>query len=173
MHGDGDNHRAGVAVIRLIVTGGGLGLLPRAPGTWGSLGALPLTWVLHGLGGIWLVVLATGVIFAVGVWATSVYLGGGQDDPSEVVIDEIAGQMIALWPLSWGLTVAVVDPWLFPWPGWVGAFVMFRFFDIVKPPPINWLDRPGSWGVMLDDVAAGAIAAIVVLIAAGVAHGGI
>ena len=158
-------------MTRLIVTGGGLGLIPKAPGTWGSLGALPRTWVLHGLGGLWLVAAATALVFVVGVWATHVYLGGGAEDPSEVVIDEIAGQMLALWPLSFGLTHATVDPWLFPWPGWVGGFLLFRFFDIVKPPPVSWLDRPGAWGVMLDDLAAGVLAAVVVTIAAGVAHG--
>lgn len=158
-------------MIRLIVTGGGLGLLPRAPGTWGSLGALPLGWVLHGLGSVWLLMGVTVALFALGVWATAQYLNGGAEDPSEVVIDEIVGQLIALWPLSWGLTMLGSAPWLFPWPGWVGGFLMFRFFDIVKPPPVSWLDRPGAWGVMLDDVAAGVLAAGVVLLAAGISHG--
>jgi phosphatidylglycerophosphatase A len=63
-------------------------------------------------------------------------------------------------------------PSLFPWPGWVGAFVMFRLFDIWKPWPISWADRrPGAAGVMLDDVLAGVMAALVVTAAAAVSHG--
>ena len=158
-------------MIRGIVTAGGLGLLPAAPGTWGSLGAIPLTWALHALGGFWLVAGVTVVLFVIGVWASKVYLAGRQDDPSEIVIDEVVGQMIALWPLSWGLTLAGTDPSVFPWPGWVGGFLMFRFFDIVKPPPVSWCDRPGHWGVMLDDVVAGILAGAVMLLAAGVSHG--
>lgn len=158
-------------MTRWIVTAGGLGLLPGAPGTWGSLGAIPLTWFLHWLGGIWAVAGVTVALFLLGYWATSVYLAGQQEDPSEVVIDEVVGQMIALWPLSWGLTLAGTDPSVFPWPGWIGGFLMFRFFDILKPPPIRWLDRPGALGVMMDDVAAGILAGAVMLVAAGVAHG--
>ena len=62
-------------------------------------------------------------------------------------------------------------PSVFPWPGWVGGFLMFRFFDIVKPPPVSWCDRPGHWGVMLDDVVAGILAGALMLLAAGVSHG--
>ena len=159
------------AVAKWIATVGGLGLMPTAPGTWGSLGALPLVWALHAAGGIVLLVIATGVVFVVGLIATRIYLDGRQDDPSEVVIDEVVGQMIALWPLSWGLTLMGAGPGVFPWPGWLGGFLLFRFFDILKPPPVNWLDRPGAWGVMLDDVAAGVLAGAVMLLAAAVAHG--
>ena len=63
---------------------------------------------------------------------------------------------IALWPLSAGLWHAGADPWVFPWPGWVGAFLMFRLFDVWKPGPVGWADRqPGAMGVMLDDVDRG------------------
>jgi phosphatidylglycerophosphatase A len=98
--------------------------------------------------------------------------GGADKDPSEIVIDEVVGMWIALWPLSAGLWHAGADPWVFPWPGWVGAFVMFRLFDVWKPGPVGWADRrPGSMGVMLDDVIAGLMAAAVVTLGAGVAHG--
>ncbi|MEM7743499.1 MAG: phosphatidylglycerophosphatase A [Pseudomonadota bacterium] len=159
------------ALASQIATVGGVGFAPSAPGTFGSLATLPLAWALHAMGGIWLMVAATLALAVLGYWATRVYLAGRSEDPKEVVIDEVVGQLIALWPLSAGLTLAGADPTTFPWPGWVGGFLMFRFFDIVKPPPVSWADRPGALGVMLDDVVAGALAGTVMLLAAGVAHG--
>lgn len=156
---------------RLVVTFFGIGRLPWASGTWGSAAAIPFAWILHWSGGFWLLAIVTAVLFVVGLWATQAYLAGRTEDPSEVVIDEVVGQMIALWPLSFMLGAFETAPHIFPWPGWVGAFVMFRFFDILKPPPIRWLDRPGPWGVMMDDVAAGIAAGIVMFLAAGVSHG--
>jgi phosphatidylglycerophosphatase A len=158
---------------RLIATVGGIGLIRPAPGTWGSAAALPLGWVLHGLGGFPLLALATLAVAALGWWAARAEEAAtGNHDESAIVIDEVAGQWIALWPLSLGLTHAGVDPWLFPWPGWVGAFLAFRLFDIWKPGPIGWADRqPGATGVMLDDLIAGLAAAVVVAVAAGIAHG--
>lgn len=158
---------------RLIVTFFYTGLLPKAPGTWGSAATIPLAWLLHWAGGFPLVLVATLVLLGVGIWAVRGYLAGSQDDPKEVVIDEVVGMMIALWPLSWGLDRAGVDPWIFPWPGWVGGFLMFRLFDIWKPGPIRWLDRPGPVGVMADDVAAGVVAAAIVFASAWISHGGI
>jgi len=117
--------------------------------------------------------LATLAVAALGWWgALAEEAATGNHDESAIVIDEVAGQWIALWPLSLGLTHAGVDPWLFPWPGWVGAFLAFRLFDIWKPGPIGWADRqPGATGVMLDDLIAGLAAAVVVAVAAGIAHG--
>jgi len=157
-------------MIRAFVTVGGLGHLP-APGTWGSLAALPLTWALHALGGIWLVAGATVVLCVAGVAATRIYLAGRSEDPSEVVIDEVVGMMVTLWPLSLGLTMMGAAPSVFPWPGWVGGFLLFRFFDILKPPPVRWFDRPGALGVMMDDVVAGVLSGALMLLAAAVAHG--
>ncbi|MEM9044490.1 MAG: phosphatidylglycerophosphatase A [Pseudomonadota bacterium] len=157
-------------MISLIATFGGVGRLPKAPGTWGSAVAIPVGYGLHFLGGFPLIVIGTLFLFALGVWATDRYLQGREDDPSEVVIDEVVGMLITLWPLSWGLWAAGLEPHIFPWPGWVIGFVLFRFFDIVKPPPIRWLDRPGAFYVMLDDVAAGVASAILVWIAAMIAH---
>ncbi len=156
---------------RLITTVGGIGTLPWAPGTWGSAAAIPFTWILHWLGGAPLVVAATALVFVIGWWATNADPRSATDDPGEIVIDEVAGQMIALWPLSIGLWLVDHPPHLFPWPGWIGAFTLFRFFDVLKPPPIRWVDRPGALWIMLDDVLAGALAAIVITIAAGVSHG--
>lgn len=158
---------------RLIATFGGVGLLHPGPGTWGSAAALPLGWLFHGLGGFPLLALATLAVTLVGWWAARAEEAAtGSHDESAIVIDEVAGQWIALWPLSLGLSHAGVDPWLFPWPGWVGAFVAFRVFDIWKPGPVGWADRrPGAGGVMLDDLIAGLLAALLVALAAFIAHG--
>ncbi|MEM7613439.1 MAG: phosphatidylglycerophosphatase A [Pseudomonadota bacterium] len=159
-------------MIRAITSFGYVGLIPVAPGTFGSLAALPVGYLLHGIGGFPLLLIATVALFPLGVWATARFTAGGDPDPSEVVVDEVVGQWIALWPLSAGLWFAGADPWLFPWPGWVGAFVLFRLFDIWKPGPVGWADRKHSpIGVMLDDVIAGAMAAVLVTLAAAVSHG--
>lgn len=157
----------------MIATVFGLGRVPQAPGTFGSLVAIPLAWGLHFLGGFPLMAMVTAGLFGMGLMATMLYTAGGTDpDPSEVVIDEVVGMLIALWPLSLGLWWQGVPGDVFPWPGWVLGFLAFRFFDILKPPPVNWAERvPGAWGVMLDDVVAGLLAALVAAAAAIVAHG--
>jgi len=159
---------------KLIATCCGVGYAPFAPGTVGSLAALPLGYALHWIGGFPLLLLATVVGFFKGWWATAEYTKqpGVSEDPSEVVIDEVIGLWIALLPLSYGLWHAGVEAHVFPWPGWVGAFLFFRIFDIFKPGPVGWADRRGDpLGVMLDDVIAGIFAAIIVLIGAGFSHG--
>lgn len=158
---------------RLFATFFGIGLLPWAPGTWGTAAAIPVAWVLHSLGGFPLLLAATVLAFALGWWATAEATRGAADhDPSEIVIDEVVGTWIALWPLSAGLWHAGADAWVFPWPGWIGAFLFFRLFDIWKPGPIGWADRRGdALGVMLDDVIAGVFAVVVVAIAAFISHG--
>lgn len=158
---------------RAVATCGGIGLLRPAPGTWGSAAAIPAAWLLHGLGGFALLAAATLAVLALGWWAARAEAAAtGRHDASEIVIDEVAGLWIALWPLSAGLSHGGAAPWLFPWPGWLGAFLAFRLFDIWKPGPVGWADRrPGAAGVMLDDVIAGAMAAACVAAAAGVAHG--
>ncbi len=157
---------------RLIGTVCGVGYLRPAPGTWGSLAALPMVWVLHELGGFPLLVLATCVVFIGGIWATRIMTAGQTDhDPSEIVIDEVAGQFIALWAISYpawahGIEITAL------WPGWISGFILFRLFDITKPGPVGWADRRGDpLGVMLDDVIAGVFAAIGVVILAGISHG--
>jgi phosphatidylglycerophosphatase A len=157
---------------RAVATVGGIGLIPFAPGTWGSAAAIPLAWGLHYLGGFLLLASATVAVTVLGYIATARYLDGQAEDPSEIVIDEVAGMLVALWPLSIGLTLMGSAPHLWPWPGWVLGFLLFRFFDIVKPPPVGWADRlPGPAGVMLDDLFAGAITAVLAALAAGVSHG--
>ncbi|WP_224823725.1 phosphatidylglycerophosphatase A [Cognatishimia sp. MH4019] len=160
---------------RAIATFFYVGLLRPAPGTWGSAAAIPVAYVLHALGGFPLLFVATLAVFALGWWATVEATRGAEDhDPSEIVIDEVAGQWVALWPVSLGLWMAGVDPWTFPWPGWVTAFIFFRVFDIWKPGPVGWADRRhDALGVMMDDVIAGAMAACVVAGAAAIAHMGL
>jgi phosphatidylglycerophosphatase A len=129
----------------LLATWFGAGRLPRAPGTWASLIALPLAAALAWLGGPWLVVLVALAVFGLGIWASDRYMAAyGVHDPAAVVVDEIVGQ----W-----LTLALLP--LTPSAYLVG-FVLFRIADMVKPWPAVWVDRKmaGGIGVMLDDVVA-------------------
>ncbi|MFK7753771.1 MAG: phosphatidylglycerophosphatase A [Sedimentitalea sp.] len=150
----------------------GVGYLRPAPGTWGSLAALPLAWALHQTAGFPLLLLATAAAFILGLWATTTMTEGARDhDPSEIVIDEVVGQWIALLPLSysaWTMGIEITALW----PGWIAGFVLFRLFDITKPGPVGWADRrKDAFGVMLDDVIAGFFAAAGVILLAGLAHG--
>lgn len=157
---------------QIIATFFGAGRLRPAPGTWGSLAALPAAWGLHQLGGFWLLASATVAVFILGWWATYVETAGKSDpDPSEIVVDEVAGMWLALWPVSLGAMLQDV-PVTALWPGWIVAFLSFRAFDIWKPGPVGLADRMHTpLGVMLDDIIAGALAAMVVAVAAVVAHG--
>jgi phosphatidylglycerophosphatase A len=158
-------------MTRMIATLAGIGYLRPASGTWGSLAALPLAWALHQIGGFWLLAAATLAVAAIGWWAVAREIAGSDiKDPSEIVIDEVAGQWIALWPVSFGAVFAGAEV-LALWPGIVTAFLAFRLFDIWKPGPVGWADRQdGAMGVMADDLIAGWLAALVVAVAAVVAH---
>jgi len=159
-------------MARMIATVGGVGYLKPAPGTWGSMAALPLAWLLHQIGGVTLVTVACLVAGFAGWWATkSMTTGQANHDPSEIVIDEVVGQWIALLPLSYAASTRGLDI-LAMWPGWIAAFVLFRLFDIWKPWLVGYADRrDDAIGVMLDDVVAGLFAAIGVLALAALAHG--
>ncbi|RYH03404.1 phosphatidylglycerophosphatase A [Salipiger sp. IMCC34102] len=158
-------------MIRFIATFAFVGYLKPAPGTWGSLAALPTGLGLMLLAGPWGLVLGTLTIFALGLWATTRMIAGSANhDPSEIVVDEVAGQWIALWPLAFGAANAGAA-YTALWPGWVAAFMLFRLFDITKWGPVGWADRRGDpLGVMLDDVIAGVFAAVGVVILAGLFH---
>ncbi|MCA8883193.1 MAG: phosphatidylglycerophosphatase A [Rhodobacteraceae bacterium] len=160
-------------LTRALCTLGGVGLIRPAPGTWGTAAALPLGYLIHALAGFPGLVIATLLATAIGIWAIGrEEAATGNHDASEIVIDELVGVWIALWPLSGGLWHAGLGPWVFPWPGWIGAFAFFRLFDIWKPGPVGWADRqPGAIGVMMDDVIAGLFAAVVIAAAAAIAHG--
>jgi phosphatidylglycerophosphatase A len=138
----------------LFATGFGLGYIPPAPGTLGSLAALPLAAGLVALGG-WPALLAgTVVVTLVGIWACGVYARAkGLKDPGECVIDEVAGQFVTLLPLAASAAFFRALPLLF-------GLALFRFFDVLKPFPIGRFEHlPGGVGVMADDLAAGVVAA--------------
>jgi phosphatidylglycerophosphatase A len=149
-----------------------VGYMKPAPGTWGSLVALPLAWLIYQIGGIWLFVLAIPAAYIKGYIATKWMTEGTENhDPSEIVIDEVVGQWIALLPVLIGASMANVSS-LSVWPGWIAAFAFFRLYDIVKPGPVGWADRKdNATGVMLDDVIAGVFAAVCVIALAGLWHG--
>ena len=159
-------------LAQLIATVLGVGYVRPAPGTWGSLVALPGGYLLHLWGGFALLAAATCAVCLLGWWATAEITRDGDDhDPSEIVIDEVAGQWVALWALSWPASQHDIHI-LALWPGWIAAFFLFRFFDITKLGPVGWADRRGDpLGVMADDVFAGLFAAIGVAALAGVYHG--
>ena len=139
-----------------LATWFGAGLLPKAPGTWGSLAALPFAWLILHFGGLLWLALGIVLVFLVGWWASEVYVRGtGQADPGVIVIDEVAGQWIALLPAATSI-----------WWHWVIGFALFRFFDIVKPWPVGWADRrvKGGFGVMIDDVIAGIYAGVLLYV---------
>lgn len=158
-------------IARMIATVCGVGYLRPAPGTWGSAVALPFAWLIHVVGGFPLLLIAIVAGFAKGWWATAQMTAGQTDhDPSEIVIDEVVGQWIALVPLSYAAWDRGMDI-LVMWPGWIAAFVLFRLFDIWKPLWVGRADRRGdALGVMLDDVIAGVFAAIGVLVLAVLVH---
>jgi phosphatidylglycerophosphatase A len=134
----------------VLATWFGCGLSPVAPGTVGTLGALPL-YLLIAPGGPWAVALAALLVTVVGVAASGrVARHRGLKDPQVVCIDEVAGVLVAL-------TAARFEPGQV-----VAAVVLFRLFDIAKPWPVRLIDRrvPGGWGIVGDDLAAGALAAL-------------
>lgn len=141
--------RAGITAwhpATLVSTWFGAGLLPKGPGTWGSAAALPFAWVIMDAGGPVSLLAAALACFAVGWWASSVYVRRtGAEDPSEVVIDEVAGQWLVL-------LAAPLDPL-----SYLMGFALFRAFDIWKPWPVGWADRRigGGLGIMVDDILAG------------------
>jgi len=148
----------------VLATWFGVGLIPVAPGTWGSLAALPFAWVIRELWGVPGLTLALPIVLISGCWAAGAFArasSGG--DPGAVVIDEVAGQWLVL-------LAAPLDPF-----AWALAFVLFRIFDIWKPWPVRWVDRhvEGGFGIMLDDIAAAgyALIALSALLAIGAVPG--
>jgi phosphatidylglycerophosphatase A len=142
----------------------GTGLLPLAPGTWGSLAALPCAWAIRSLSGVAGLAVAAGIIFAAGCWASAkIAKASPVRDPGAIVIDEVAGQWFTLLP-------AALDPLSYSL-----AFLLFRIFDIWKPWPVRWADRhiEGGLGIMLDDLLAAVYAVVVfsLLVAIGGAIG--
>ena len=144
-----------IAVV--LASWGGCGFVPAAPGTVASAVAVGLAYaIIEGLGLAvgWLAALALALL-APAIWSAGVASRSfGREDPSEVVVDEVVGQWLAL---------AAVNP--ADWRQWLAAFVLFRSLDIAKPFPLGRLERlPGGWGVVADDVAAGLCVMIVLVV---------
>jgi phosphatidylglycerophosphatase A len=138
----------------MLATWFGIGLLPIAPGSWASLAALPFAWGIRSLFGFAGLAAASAVTFFVGWWAAGVVArASGVEDPGIVVIDEIAGQWLAL-------LAAPLDPLAYAL-----AFLLFRVFDTWKPWPAGWADRQvkGGLGIMLDDFLAAVYAGLALL----------
>lgn len=133
-----------------LATGAYIGRAPIMPGTFGTLWGLPAAWALSGL----IPQAQAAVILAAII--LSIFISGracgelGKHDPSSIVIDEICGYLVGIFLLPFTAFNAIL------------VFILFRFFDIVKPWPVSLLDRKvgGGAGVVLDDVAAGVYANI-------------
>ena len=132
-------------ILLLIAAWFGAGFIPFAPGTWGSLATLPFAAGAYSLG------IIPSVLSFVFIIILSIPISGAaskilkREDPSEVVIDEAAGIFVTMFliPVSWS--------------GIIAGFILFRFFDILKPFPIRLIDRriKGGAGIVLDDIMAG------------------
>jgi phosphatidylglycerophosphatase A len=147
---------------RIVATVFGLGYSRVAPGTVASIAALPVAWLVVAFGGangrLWLLLL-TILTAAFGAWACELYSRAKTDpDPSECVIDEVAGQFLVC-------AFCPAPPTLL---AYLLAFVLFRVFDITKLWPINEVERrvPGGLGIMADDIAAALMASVIIMVLA-------
>ncbi|POZ52576.1 phosphatidylglycerophosphatase A family protein [Methylovulum psychrotolerans] len=143
--------------VLFLAFGFGSGLARKAPGTFGTVAAIPL-YCMFAQTELLLYSILTLLVTGVGVWLCGVAADKlGEHDFGGIVWDEIAGYLITLWlvPFSWAAVF------------W--GFVLFRIFDIAKPWPIRWIDRHvhGGLGIMLDDVLAGVFAGILLWLMAG------
>lgn len=139
----------------IIATYFGLGLSPKAPGTVGSVGTIPLAFVLAYFFGIYGIIVAAIPIAIVGIYATDVLIRNSEDkDPCKVVVDEVVGQLLAFVFVADALKGNLNDWWLY-----LVGLAAFRFFDICKMGPVKWFDSKmkNAVGVMMDDVCAGLI----------------
>lgn len=136
----------------LLATWFGAGLFPKAPGTMGSLAALPFAWVIMEYSGRAGLLAATILVFFIGLWATKIYLAEtGKTDPGEVVIDEVVGQWLVCLLISNNYDMGQ----------YILALLAFRVFDVMKPWPVSVVDqRHDAMGVMGDDVVAGIMGAV-------------
>jgi len=138
---------------KAIVTVLGLGMAPIAPGTFGALGAVLLYFILYYLNipfDLVPLLFAISVISLIGIWSTNALLKDWGEDPSKVVIDEFVGILVTM-------ILIPINPFNI-----IVGFVLFRFFDILKPLGVRYIDKnvKGGLGVMLDDVLAGIYACL-------------
>jgi phosphatidylglycerophosphatase A len=144
----------------LLLSAFGLGLSPVLPGTVGSLGTAALLWIVSASG---VAAFVSGIVLLVigACWATLRFAGAvtgpeGRGDPGWVVSDEVAGQALACLGAL---------PWLDDWRLLGVSFVLFRVFDMLKPPPVSTLEKlHGAKGILYDDLAAGVLAAVGTLV---------
>lgn len=138
-----------------VCTFGGLGLSPFAPGTFGTLGGVLIAWLLAGSSNFLLWILLTAVaLYVLGRIVAPFAEGRSGKDPGYYVIDEVIGYLVTI---AWtgGPTLLTL----------LAAFIAFRFFDILKPPPVKWFERiPGGDGILLDDVVAGVYGLLVMVL---------
>lgn len=143
-----------------IALGFGSGLSPKAPGTCGTIAILILSYLFllyFGSPSIELRVLFCLIACILNILCVNAILGdypeGNGKDPQEIVIDEFAGFLMTMIFLPWSAGSLIL------------GFILFRIFDISKPPPISYLeDAPGSYGILLDDIGAGVIAGLILLL---------
>ena len=146
-------------VLALSIATCGVGYLPLMPGTFGSLVGVGIFLLLARVAAasLWVLIAILAFTFA-GIWAASrTEALSGRKDPGKVVVDEVAGQLISLFPLTlfthWSTAAVIV------------SFILFRFFDIVKPYPAGKLEAlRGGFGIMCDDLVAGAYGAVITAI---------
>ncbi len=151
----------------LIAYGFGAGLSPTAPGTMGTLVAIPIYLVLASLPGL-VYLLALAALIAVGLWACNkVAAEMGADDPPSIVWDEIVGFLVAM-----AAAPVVSLAWI------LMGFILFRLFDIYKPWPVSWAEErfKGGLGIIADDLVAGAMTWVVLtfmamIVSASLGHG--
>ena len=143
-----------------------IGFLRPAPGTWGSIVGILLAYELLNTMGFLTFFIILLFTIIIGFWSTKNYIKNSSEksDPSEVVIDEVIGQWIAILPIGY---ILEIDESLRDglWFVWLWAFVSFRFFDIFKLGLIGWADNlDGAMGVLLDDILAGVAAGLTVVV---------
>ena len=157
-------------VVYWLGLGLGSGLPRRAPGTWGTVGGLIVAIPLLSLGFVpFLIITILSCVIGSWICGRTSELMGGHDNP-HIVWDEWAGMWLTLLPLSY-MGIADGNFWqniaqTSSITTIIIAFILFRFFDIIKPPPIGWADKKvaGGLGIMLDDIIAGVMAAAVWII---------
>lgn len=151
----------------VIATSLGVGFFPWGPGTMGALLGLGVWYLLMTTYSFTLALVCTIALIlvftALGIWSSTIAERYWGPDPSKVVIDETVGQWIALVPLCFfnnlDYTIHTTDFWIFT----ISAFVLFRFFDIVKPWGIRMMERlDEGYGIMLDDILAGLYSSLIV-----------
>ena len=152
-------------IKKLILSCFGLGFLPIAPGTWGSMPAVAIFLVLHNFypaavvcGTVIVISIAISSIFCL-LWAGEAEKLGNEKDPGWIVIDEFAGQMVAILP------IAVINRKVLP--ATIAAFVFFRIFDVLKPSPARECELlEGGCGILADDIVAGLMTGVLLQIIA-------